>query len=448
MKTTSKTLWIVLVFLSTICFSGSELFAQFKVSAELRFRGEVLHGYKKLLPEKSGQYSFISQRTRLIADYNHKLFSTRISLQDVRMWGGENIASKTGVWGDTVGIDLNEAWVNLKLCKNFNLTVGRQYFKYDDQRLLAWRNWNQYSLSYDAVKLSFMKSSWQIDMGLSWNNKFIKLLGKEAGTNNYYNDGWRIKSLNFLYVKRKFSKSYISFSVIASGVQKTNNTSDVFNFKLTYGPYVKLIFNKVDIMLNAFLQNGHDANSKEVMAYMFSADAGYKISNFRIGAGIDYISGDDASNTSQDYMDKNHSFDLLYGARFKFYGWMNLFGVLPSATKTGGLVDIYPNISYTFFDKHNVKLFYHFFALQNNVLKKGTTNEYYDKNLGSEMDFMYTYNAFKEASLSLGASYYFTNETMDALNLGYDTNGDLIRSESPYWAWIMLTIKPTLFSGK
>lgn len=413
---------------------------QFSLSGELRFRGGLYHGYKILPTTSTDAVPYISQRTRLVADYQNVLITTRISIQDVRMWGGENVASKTGVWGDSTGIDLNEAWVKFKLGNSYFLTLGRQYFKYDDQRLLAWRNWNQFSMSYDAVKFSFLKNKWQFDLGLSWNNKQNLIYGKGLGTNNYYNDGWRIKSLNFAYLARKFKYLKVSFSLVSSVVQMPES-DDVFNVKFTFGPYLKLTVDDFDFMANVFLQGGRDAFSRKVRAFMFSVNTAYTLNRFSLGAGIDYISGQDANNESADYQKINHAFDLLYGARFKFYGWMNQFGTLQNVTKNGGLIDIYPNIAFNVSKKCELKVFYHLFSLQNNI---GNISGEYGKSLGSELDIMCVYNVRDYIQISGGYSHYFINNTINALKLGYHEEVVMEAGEA-YWFWVMLTIKPTIF---
>ncbi len=439
---------ILLISLFVLIFCIPQILeAQFILSGEYRFRGELNHGYKTLPVEGTNPAAYISQRTRLNAGYKKGIFSTRLAIQDVRMWGGEDIASKTGVWGDSTGIDLCEAWVNIKIWEHGSVKLGRQFLNYDDQRMLSSRNWNQFALSYDALLFKYLRSSWQIDIGLSWNNKFNRLFGQGFGTNSYYDDGWRIKSINYLYLKKKFNKSSVSFSVIGSGLQKPGST-DVFYFKITYGPYLRLVFGEFDIMLNAFGQNGHDADGHQVTAYMFSVNTGYQFNPVRIGAGIDYISGEDASNKSDDYLNKNHTFDLLYGARFKFYGWMNEFLVLSNNTKNGGLIDVYPNLIFNITAKHELKIFYHLFFLQNKVSDKIDPNTYYDKALGSELDLMYNWGIIDEITLQAGFSWYFTSETMDAFKLGYDENNEIVKSTSPYWAWLMLIVKPTLFTSK
>ena len=55
-------------------------------------------------------------------------------------------------------------------------------------RMLSWRNWNQYGLTYDALVYKFKKSEWSIDLGLSLNNRQEKMNGANFGCSDYYID--------------------------------------------------------------------------------------------------------------------------------------------------------------------------------------------------------------------------------------------------------------------
>ena len=83
----------------------------------------------------------------------------------------------------------------------------------------------------------------------------------------------------------------------------------------------------------------------------------------------------------------------------------------------------------------------HKFYLANPVLVGGAVID--DKDLGSEVDLMYTYKILKDVSLQAGFSYYFTTETLKEVKRVSATDVN-----SPYWAWAMITFKPELFKSK
>jgi len=70
--------------------------------------------------------------------------------------------------------------------------------------------------------------------------------------------------------------------------------------------------NKLKIVANAFYQYGNKTSNKNGNAYMFTFSGNYKLNKIDIGLNADYQSGKGNGNTQ--------AFDLMYGARFKYYG--------------------------------------------------------------------------------------------------------------------------------
>jgi len=61
--------------------------------------------------------------------------------------------------------------------------------------------------------------------------------------------------------------------------------------------------------------------------------------------------------------------------------------------------------------------------------------------LGTEIDLVYTHKFSKDIAIGAGYSQMFASEGMEYLKNNFDGN-------SNNWAWLMLTIKPTLFTSK
>ncbi len=414
--------------------------AQFTLSGEFRTRAEANNGYKYIPVEGDVAQYYVTQRTRLNAMYKSENYDAYLSLQDVRSWGGEDFYTGAGVWEHTNGLDIYQAWIDLKLGEASNLKIGRQELKYNDQRLLSWRNWNQYGLTYDALVFKTQKNDWRFDLGLSYNSWDTKITGDVNNRNNwYYADKNRIKTLNFLYLERKFNDAFtLTFTGIHAGYQQGAD-SDTVNGTFTYGLHGKYAKNGIDFTANAFLQSGENQNGQDIQAYFLTADAGYKFNSTRVGLGADLISGHDASNTDADYADTDHTFNLMYGARFKYYGWINHFILMDKHTRNGGLIDIYPNVTHKFNKSTTVKAFYHLFSTEQEVPDgNGGT---FDKSLGSALDIMFIKGFSKDVKLQAGLSYSMPSETLEAFKGATGTE------ESPFWGWVMLTVKPTFFKN-
>ena len=414
---------ITFIFLILLLLSSTSK-AQFSIDAELRPRTELRHGYKQLPIEDNEAAYFISQRSRLNFNYKKEKYRMGFSLQDVRVWGDEDLYSSTGVKGNNASLDLYQAWLWLKLGTNSFVKIGRQQWSYDNQRLLAGRNWGQHGVVYDGVLYGYKRNNLQLDLGLSLNNDSENLFGNE-----YTPD--KMKFLDFIYLKNSFSdNSYISFTSILSGYQKEEESETIY-VTATFGPYLKITQENYSIMGDIFYQTGTNQTGENINAYMFSISGDYQISDpFNTGIGLDWLSGE--SSASGD-----NSFDILYGGRHRFFGEMDYFSNLVKSTSDLGLRDFYARMNYQFNSAHSIKLNYHYFSLQDEISFLGSSN--LDKSLGSEVDLIYQYKANIPVDLRIGFSMFFPTETMEYLQLAEP--GDF-----SYFSYLMLTFKPELFS--
>ncbi len=162
------------ILLTTIfsALMASSLVAQFVVSGEYRVRGEINNGVQGLPDENSETAYYVSQRTRLNLFWKNDHFTTYLSMADVRYWGEESMLSKTGITASAKGFDIYQAWFDWKFAKDWGLKLGRQMWEYDDSRILASRNWNQYALSWDAMLLHLDKENFHFHLGSSINNTY------------------------------------------------------------------------------------------------------------------------------------------------------------------------------------------------------------------------------------------------------------------------------------
>jgi len=410
-------------------------FAQLSIKAELRPRTEFRNGYKALNDSVNDPAFFVSQRTRIIFNYSDKKFKIGISLQDIRVWGDFTSYSSTGVFGNRASTYLNQAWLELFLNKYSSLTIGRQYLIYDDQRLLAERNWNQNSLSYDALVYKFNKNTFLFDLGFSLNNQKENVFGNDYPPNI-------IKTLNFLYLKKQFSKLSVSVLGIASGYQK-DGTAETIYLRATTGSYLEYKTENLFVSASGYYQFGKNKTGMDVSAYLLSANAKYIIGKFKLGAGIDVISGKNELKKDSSYISKDQMFSVLYGGRHRFYGNMDYFSNLPVATSGGGLVDIFATLNYKLTSTTVLGAAYHFFALQNNVIDQtytGQDTKALKKSLGSELDFNFSWTLSKVINLNGGYSFMLPSNSLEIIQ-GIDPD----KSNYSSWAWIMLTVKPKLF---
>lgn len=429
MKNTS-----IRLFLFGILFIPFTLFGQLTVNGEFRPQAEIRNGYKNLNTEKNLPAYLVTQRTRVGLQFQHDRIKTAVSFQDARVWGDESVISGTGVYGDASSVEINEAWLQMDMGKHSSLKIGRQYFDYDDGRILSTRNWNVQSLKYDAVLYQYVREKLTFDAAISYNNQADNTFGNLYPAN-------KMKTMNFVHAAYKFNDHLKGALIaIASGFNK-NDTSEIIYMKGTYGAIVDYQKDAFTGMANIYLQNGKTKKGIDASAYNFNLKADYNLGKFAVGAGVTIVSGDDASDKTSDNM-----FDMLYGNTHSYYGLMDLFSSMPAVTKNGGLNDYFLNLKYKPNDKLSLQADYHMFTLNSDVI--ASTNlegvpSYYDKGLGSEVDLHFRWKMHKIMELNGGYSFMLPGSTMFAIQ-----DIAFVDQSTSTWVWLQLVLKPVFFSNK
>jgi hypothetical protein len=408
-----KISFIIVLF---VFFSGYTK-AQFNLGAELRPRVEYRDGYKRLPDTNSIAAYLITQRTRLNFSYSHSWFSTKISLQDVRVWGDEPLKK------EVAGISLYEAWAEFKLVDSLFIKAGRQELLYDNERLFSPSSWSQKGISHDAAVLKLRKSGWSLDFGAAFNQ-----YRDTTFTTDYSALRDNYKTLNFLWLTKKWEHLKFSLMGVADGYQAKNTINTTY-LRATYGGMFGFNTQGFSSELRGYYQSGQDDKGVFINAYYASADFFYKIKDFiNLQLGGEYSSGKnycDSTNKQVTY------FTNLYGSSHKFNGSMDYF-TKPADEKYSGLVDIYLFVTGKISKKASVRCDVHYFALQNNFVEN---NEVVKKYLGTEIDLSSKVDFSKEVSLSFGYSVMFPGNTLTVVQSG---NTDHFSN----WGWLMLTFKP------
>ncbi len=403
-----------------------------KISAELRPRYEMRHGYKTLAPDDVKAANFVSQRTRLNAYYKNDNYRFYLSLQDVRVWGDVPQLNN----GDVYGTAIHEAWGEVKLSEKFSIKAGRQEIVYDDHRIFGNVGWAQQARSHDAAILKFAPAAkHSIDVGLAYNANGESLFKQDYTVNSY-------KTFQYGWYHGDFDNLGVSFLVLNSGLAYMDYSDSAkieqkIAFSQTIGPRFTYKGNGFGVNLAAYYQGGKNGSNQSLSAFYFNIDANHHLGkDFNIGLGIEYLSGTDRQERAKGGDDK--SFTPLYGTNHKFNGWMDYFYV---GTHGGdvGLLDISVPIKYTK-DKFSVTLVPHFFSAAATVAVAQADGSWkdYDNGLGTEIDLMLSYAVSNEVSVQAGYSQMFASETMQVLKGGNHENTN-------NWAWLMLTFKPVFY---
>ncbi|MBA7564447.1 hypothetical protein ES708_06110 [subsurface metagenome] len=426
---------VLIVILFAICSTGVN--AQLKLNVEIRPRAEMRDGYKQLSDTLALPAFFISQRSRLAFGFTKEKYKVYFAIQDVRVWGDELNYSSTGISGDNASIDLKEAWAEYFFSDQFSMRFGRQELKYADQRLLGGRNWNQHGMSYDALLFKY-KGNFTCDVGLSYSNN------KELVYQEIYSPD-KMKTLNFVFLKNELTNKLTgSMIYVLSGFQNPDKAESIY-FKSTPGIILEYSTVNLELSGSCYYQFGRNKEGANVSAYFWNLRTDYSFVHLSFAAGLDYISGHNYASVDSAYLKTEHLFDLLYGARHRYYGHMDYFSNLPKGTAGGGLIDTYFDATFNIMNKLSLKTAYHYFRLQNNVLdpEYPELRSVLNKSLANEVDLMLSYKPSKDLMIEIGYAFLISAESLNNIQ---NISGD--HPKDAHWIWFTCKINPSVILSK
>lgn len=408
---TSKLFSTLLILITTISYG------QLKVDAELRTRSEYRHGVKTLIKDNQNAGLFTSQRTRLNFSQSIEKLNFYVSVQDIRVWGDVPQLNTT----DANGLSLHQAWAEVLLDPNYSLKLGRQEIIYDDSRIFGNVGWAQQARSHDVAIFKYKRDGIKLDLGLAFNQSKENLTGTNLTTPKTY------KAMQYAWLHKDWSNLSASFLFLNNG----SNTNDGLKYSQTVGTHLKSKQNNLQVAANLYYQFGTDKMNRDLSAYLVGLEGNYKVSTkTKLGLGIELQSGNDYDSNAGD----NNAFTPLYGTNHKFNGFMDYFYVGNHANNVG-LLDIYAKANFKLNEKSGLTAFIHNFSAAADI------NANVSKQLGTEIDLVYGYKFTKQIGFKAGYSQMFASEGMEVLKGTSDNNTN-------NWAWLMVTIKPTLFTSK
>ncbi|WP_400074781.1 alginate export family protein [Winogradskyella sp. R77965] len=413
--------------LVVLLFSFCSTFAQFKVDADIRPRFEYRHGFNNLFPDDAEPAAFVVQRSRLNFNYQMDKLTIMMSVQDVSTWGDTRQIDPTD---SNNSFSLFQAWIDYKISENWSTKLGRQVISYDDQRIFGGLDWAMQGRFHDAALLRYNKGSFKADIGFA----FSQESQQREGNGFFIQGAFTYKAMQYAYLKKSWEKSSASFLILNTGFQDfsgiNNNEPDGVFYRHTVGSHFKFPVDNVKLMGSAYYQLGKSDGSTDLSAYNLALEANYKPAKTLFGIGFEMLSG-----TDQDGDSKNKSFFPLYGTNHKFNGFMDYFYVGNHANNVG-LNDLYAKAVFKTGEKSTFLAKVHYFGA--NASFSGDENSY----LGTELDLVYTQNLIKNVKLNIGYSHMFASDSMSLIKGGRPSDN------TNNWAWMQLTIRPTLFTNK
>ena len=412
------------IFVLPAFFFIANAFAQFSITTEVRPRFEYRHGYKTLFFEDAKPATFVSQRTRLNFGYTTEKLRFYLSAQDVRVWGDVPQLNTA----DANGFSLHEAWAQVTVAKNFSVKVGRQELVYDDERIFGNVNWAQQGRSHDVALIAYEPDYIKIHAGAAYNQDGETLNGNTLVTDTY-------KTLQYLWIHKNYNNFATSLLFLNNGLQYVDEIDAKKNstrYSETVGFYAMAKTGKFNFHSSLYYQFGNDVYGNDLSAYLISLRTNYStINNLALILGGEVQSGNDNATISGG---KNKAFNPFYGTNHKFNGFMDYFYV-GNHINNVGLIDIFGEVNYSL----NKKLNFYFSPHQ--FYASAKINGHESKNMGFEMDYVFSYKPNDYFSAQGGYSHFFATKGTGIIKEVYSetTNN---------WFWIMIIINPILFKSQ
>lgn len=397
--------------------------AQFVLSGEFRPRAEYRHGYKTLAAEDQDPAFFVDQRTRINMNFVKEEYEFKVVFQDIRVWGSQSQL----VTNDGALTTLHEAWGAVKMGKNGRIKIGRQEIFLNDHRIFGSVGWAQQARSHDALVFETNTNNFSIKLASAFNQNAAQL------NSNFYSVANSYKTMQFAWIKKKFDSFNASLLFLNNGKQGGVSGNSKTRFSQTIGTRFDFKNGKIKPRGSFYIQSGKEADGTKINALQYSVELKYSVSGkTSMTAGLEHLSGNDQVNPSSN----NEAFNPFYGTNHKFNGLMDYFYVGNHAGSVG-LQDVFIQLK-TKLGKVGSQAHVHFFSSDGDIFDPATGNAA-DSYLGTEIDLVFNYQHSEDINLKFGYSKMFGTDSMELLK-------GVSPSSTNSWGWVMLTIKPTLFT--
>ena len=414
---------------------------EFDLGLDFLAHGEIVRGGLPVTRNKQdeNQSNFLLGRTRIILGYKRQRLETRAVLQNLAVWGTEK----------NMEIGLYEAWAKMTAKIGVFGQVGRVALSYDDERIIGTNDFAMASLSHDVVIAGYEGHGHKVHAIFAYNQNESNVY-----KSTYYNDGAQnYKTMQTVWYHCDVPKFPLGVSLLfmnvglQSGKPEESYNPPTTEYQQMYGGYLNFHPKYVRFEASYYRQAGkivhpHYKAAAKIEAWMVSGKATITPSKYYgFVAGYDRLSGDDyvpviyGGMAGLPFHAVNKGFTPLYGSRTKFYGILDYF--YESAFINGftpGLQNAFLGVNGKPLSKMDLSATYHYLAVATELSGLSST-------LGHSLDIQASYNFTDYISLEAGYTVMFGTDTMQRLKQANS-------SDVAHWAWISLTVSPTLFKTK
>ncbi len=301
---------------------------------------------------------------------------------------------------------------------------------YGTERFFGAVGWSYTGRSFDGVRFSILPGMWDLDLFALTVKESVGFISN--ATPSVYPNPQIPTPASSIYGLWKSNSISQKSKLDIFGyyeVDRQKIIDDNFNLSMfTFGGTYWGNYGNFSTIVEAAYQLGR-MTGRDLSAYLISVTGDYKITNGKLGAGVDILSG----TSPDDLSTKMNTFQPSYATNHKFYGYMDYFISIPNNTLNLGLHDFYLTGIYTP-ENSDWSLganFHHF--MSNKTGEIITANGIEEQNtFGQELDLTIKYNFIKGTALSWGGSLFFPGDLMKSIfSPGEDT---------AFWTYLMVIV--------
>lgn len=400
---------------------------QTSIDAEFRPRTEFRQGFNQPLPDGVKPGFFTTQRTRAGFAYKSGVVSTKVTFQDVRIFGETD--TKQPATASTGSVGVYEAWAEMLLYSGTSLKIGRQGVQFEDGRLFSLSPWSTTGNAHDLALLHYAASGFDVQLGYAFSNPKVY----NADT-SYYSVSKMYKEMEFLHITKGLGKGLdLSLLGVDEAFMKSKADHSLYHRYTTGGTLqLKNEKNPLGFLATGYYQFGKSAPTVDLDAWLLAIKGTYAFTKKISGLlGADYYSGSGTSLAAT----KTNTFNKLpYGVNHSFNGYMEYWATLPK----GGLFNYFGGATVRLSNRLSSDISYYGFKLAKGM-KSGAVEV--DKNIGSELDLVLNYKFSGDAAVQFGWCTYFETDGTKMLKYKSTT----VDTRFPQYAYVMFTIKPQLY---
>lgn len=416
----------------------------FTLSAQLRTRGEYIKGAVQNPEETFAAY--ITERTRLYLHYRQPHLEMQI------------VPQHAGVWGTAGGgnFNLREAWAKADV-RGFFLQLGRQSLTYDDERVVGLDDWSMTGNYHDALKIGYHGYGHKLQLVGAYCQNSSNITG---GT-TYINGNQPYKNMQMVWYHYDF-KRWLAASLMFmnTGMQSTlidtmGETEKKTYYQQMVGTYWHFRYDDshpastlqvtthnhwwIDIDASFYYQLGRSEENVPVNAWMVAAEAKAKANDWiQFNAGYFHLSGDENYSVppigaiGMQQHTHDHSFNLLFGSKHRFYGAMDFFYLQSFyGGYSPGLQDAHIAATFTYLNQFDMQLQYHYLATAVDVSGAQT------RTLGHELELKTNYSPANWVTISAGYTFMQGTKTMEIVKRATNRN-------QSHYLFLSVVFYPTL----